>query len=158
MASRSIADLSPTMHALAMDFMQRCADDTWLKEHGISVLIICTHRSNDEQNALYAQGRTKPGAIVTRARGGQSAHNVTSPGGKPSAEAFDMLPLRNGKPVWGTRGDGIDDDPSDDDRDDLEVWQRVGAIVVQSGLKWYGSPGSAFKEFPHCQNPEWRLR
>lgn len=34
-----------------------------------------TYRSVEQQDALYAQGRTKPGAIVTNARGGQSAHN-----------------------------------------------------------------------------------
>lgn len=32
-------------------------------------------RTYDEQNALYAQGRTKPGAIVTKAKGGESYHN-----------------------------------------------------------------------------------
>ena len=34
-----------------------------------------TYRSFDEQNHLYAQGRTKPGKIVTYAKGGQSYHN-----------------------------------------------------------------------------------
>jgi hypothetical protein len=32
-------------------------------------------RSFAEQDALYAQGRTKPGKIVTKARGGFSNHN-----------------------------------------------------------------------------------
>ena len=32
------------------------------------------YRSFERQNALYAQGRTAPGRKVTRARGGQSAH------------------------------------------------------------------------------------
>jgi peptidoglycan L-alanyl-D-glutamate endopeptidase CwlK len=32
-------------------------------------------RSYAESNALYAQGRTTPGRIVSNARGGQSAHN-----------------------------------------------------------------------------------
>lgn len=32
-------------------------------------------RTIDEQNALYAQGRTKPGHIVTNAKGGRSFHN-----------------------------------------------------------------------------------
>lgn len=34
-----------------------------------------TLRTFAEQDALYAQGRTKPGSIVTYARGGQSYHN-----------------------------------------------------------------------------------
>lgn len=33
------------------------------------------YRSDDRQNALYAQGRTNPGAVVTNAQAGQSAHN-----------------------------------------------------------------------------------
>ena len=34
-----------------------------------------TLRTIKEQNDLYAQGRTKPGKIVTNAKGGQSYHN-----------------------------------------------------------------------------------
>lgn len=37
--------------------------------------ITCTYRSNDEQNELYALGRTKKGKIVTNAKAGQSKHN-----------------------------------------------------------------------------------
>jgi peptidoglycan L-alanyl-D-glutamate endopeptidase CwlK len=39
--------------------------------------LTCTFRSHEEQNALYAQGRStgKLGAIVTNARAGQSPHN-----------------------------------------------------------------------------------
>lgn len=33
------------------------------------------YRSFEEQDALYAQGRTTPGDIVTNAKGGESAHN-----------------------------------------------------------------------------------
>ena len=32
-------------------------------------------RTTEEQNALYAQGRTTPGKIVTNAKGGTSYHN-----------------------------------------------------------------------------------
>jgi peptidoglycan LD-endopeptidase CwlK len=32
-------------------------------------------RSFEDQDELYAQGRTKPGNIVTNARGGDSLHN-----------------------------------------------------------------------------------
>ena len=37
--------------------------------------ITCTHRSNEEQNQLYALGRTVKGKIVTNAKAGQSRHN-----------------------------------------------------------------------------------
>ena len=50
-----------------------------------------------------------------------------------------------------TSGDGIDDDPSDDERDDLELWQRVGAIGEANGLQWAGRWPKAKREFPHFQ-------
>lgn len=140
------------MQVLYNRFNDRCRRDPWLIRNGISVLLICTYRDNEEQAKLYAQGRTAPGKIVTRAKPGQSKHNVTA-AGVPAAEAFDVVPLRYGKPIWGSAGDGIDDNPADDHDDDLEVWQRVGAHAVAVGLVWYGSPGSPFREFPHCQNP-----
>lgn len=42
---------------------------------GCDYVAISGNRSWEEQNALYAQGRTKPGRIVTNARGGYSDHN-----------------------------------------------------------------------------------
>lgn len=134
-------------------FNDKCRRDPWLLKNGISILLICTFRSNEEQDSLYAQGRTKPGPIVTNAKGGKSKHNVETPQGKASAEAFDIVPLRNGKPMWGASGAGKNEDSTDDSTNDLEVWQRVGEHGVAVGLKWYGSPGSPFREFPHFQNP-----
>lgn len=46
-----------------------------MHKQGIYVGVAQGYRSIAEQNALYAQGRTTPGAIVTRAQGGQSNHN-----------------------------------------------------------------------------------
>jgi peptidoglycan L-alanyl-D-glutamate endopeptidase CwlK len=46
--------------------------------------ITCTYRSNEEQNQLYALGRTVKGKIVTNAKAGQSRHNSL-----PS-KAFDI--------------------------------------------------------------------
>lgn len=42
---------------------------------GCDYVMVSGNRSYAEQDALYAQGRTRPGAIVTKARGGQSNHN-----------------------------------------------------------------------------------
>lgn len=47
----------------------------WAAKHGWAVRVICGTRSYAEQDALYAQGRTKPGKKVTNARGGYSNHN-----------------------------------------------------------------------------------
>ena len=133
-------------------FNDRCRRDPWFQQNGVSVLLICTYRSAKEQDELYEQGRTKPGRIVTNAKGGKSKHNAVAPDGKPAAEAFDVVPLRAGKmPVWGVSGDGVDDNPADDCTDDLEAWHRAGAHGVAVGLKWYGTPGSAFREFPHFE-------
>lgn len=142
MASREIKDLSPKMQVLYNKFYDRCRRDTWLLKNGISILLICTFRSPEEQAILWAQGRTKPGHIVTNAKPGKSKHNVLAANGAPSAEAFDIVPLRNGKPIWGTSGD------------DLEVWQIIGSHGVAVGLKWYGAPDAPFHEFPHFQNPD----
>lgn len=46
-----------------------------MHKQGIYVGVAQGFRSIAEQNALYAQGRTAPGNIVTNARGGQSNHN-----------------------------------------------------------------------------------
>ncbi|HEU4888864.1 MAG TPA: M15 family metallopeptidase [Thermoanaerobaculia bacterium] len=40
-----------------------------------TVRIISGNRTYAEQDAIYAQGRTTPGKIVTNAKGGQSNHN-----------------------------------------------------------------------------------
>jgi len=48
--------------------------------------VLSGYRSNAEQDALYAKGRTAPGKVVTWARGGQSRHNSY-----PS-EAVDFAP------------------------------------------------------------------
>ncbi len=42
---------------------------------GLPVKIISGLRTYEQQAAIYAQGRTKPGRIVTRAKPGYSYHN-----------------------------------------------------------------------------------
>lgn len=48
---------------------------TALIHEGIYIAVVQGLRTVEEQDALYAQGRTAPGKIVTNARGGQSWHN-----------------------------------------------------------------------------------
>lgn len=134
MASRDIKDLHPTMQVYCRRFIDKC------KERGIDLIITCTYRSAAEQDALYTQGRTTAGRIVTNARGGQSKHN-NMVGGYPASLAFDVVPLRGGKPVWGTKGD------------DLALWQSIGQIGRMNGLEWAGD-WKRFKEFPHFQLKE----
>lgn len=122
--SRSLDDLNPLVRKLAIRFIERC------KAEGIDILVTSTYRDAESQNLLYAQGRTAPGRKVTNAKAGQSWHNWRV--------AFDVVPLRNGKPVWNTSGD------------DLKLWQQVGTIGVTCGLEWAGN-WKTFQEFPHFQ-------
>lgn len=122
--SRKLDDLLPAVEVLARAFIDRCKDE------GIDILVTSTYRDHESQNALYAQGRTKPGKRVTNAKGGQSYHNWRV--------AFDVVPLRGGKPVWGTSGE------------DGKLWQAIGEIGEEVGLEWAGR-WKTFKEFPHFQ-------
>ncbi len=46
-----------------------------LKEEGYDFIVTQGLRTWEEQNALYAKGRTAPGPVVTKAPGGHSQHN-----------------------------------------------------------------------------------
>jgi peptidoglycan L-alanyl-D-glutamate endopeptidase CwlK len=119
--SRKLEDLLPQVRSRVEAFL-KAADDA-----GIDLLVTSTYRDNASQDALYAQGRTAPGRIVTNAKAGQSFHNHRC--------AVDVVPLRNGKPVWDSK------DP---------VWQTVGRLGKAAGLEWAGD-WKRFKEFPHFQ-------
>lgn len=58
----------------------------------VTLRIVQGLRTIDEQNALYAQGRTKPGNKVTNAKGGASFHNY--------GLAIDLVELKAGKANW----------------------------------------------------------
>lgn len=136
--SRLLSALEPSTREMVEKGLEEC------KAQGLDVLVICTWRSWDEQAAEYAKGRTVPGKIVTNAKPGQSWHQW--------GRAIDIVPRRNGKTlVWGTRGNGLDQDPSDDATDDLELWQRIAACFKMHGLKWAGD-WPRFVEYPHFQN------
>jgi peptidoglycan L-alanyl-D-glutamate endopeptidase CwlK len=118
--SRDIAELHPTVRKMAEEFIAKC------KAAGIDVLITSTYRDNESQNALYAQGRTKKGAKVTNAKGGQSYHNWRV--------AFDFVPIVNGKADW----------------NNLKTFERCGVIGESCGLEWAGR-WKSFKEYAHLQ-------
>ncbi|MEK4849750.1 M15 family metallopeptidase [Paenibacillus sp. FSL H7-0756] len=103
---------------------------------GIPILITQGLRTMAEQDALYAQGRTKPGAVVTNARGGYSYHNYGL------AVDFALL-LPNGSSVsWDMSRDGNQNGT----RDWMEVVQHAKAI----GFEW-GGDWTSFKDYPHLQ-------
>lgn len=93
-----------------------------------------TLRTFAEQNTLYAQGRTKPGKIVTNARGGLSYHNY--------GQAIDIVLIINGKEAsW--------NDKKDFDGDGKADWMEIVNIFKQYGWEWGGDWG--FKDTPHFQ-------
>lgn len=65
---RGIDKLHPELQVCVNKFLEEC------KSKGLNVCITETLRTQEEQEALYAQGRTKPGKIVTNCRGFQSPH------------------------------------------------------------------------------------
>lgn len=103
---------------------------------GIPIVITQGLRTVAEQDALYAQGRTKPGKVVTNARGGYSYHNF--------GVALDfVLLMPDGKSVsWDTVRDGNGDKRAD--------WLQVAEIGKQLGFEW-GGDWTSFKDLPHFQ-------
>ena len=98
-------------------------------------------RTYAEQDALFAQGRTKPGKVVTNAKGGRSYHNF--------GLAFDIVLLvdRDGN---GTFESASWETNVDFDGDGKADWQEVVAIAKQYGWEWGGSWAS-FPDKPHFQ-------
>jgi peptidoglycan L-alanyl-D-glutamate endopeptidase CwlK len=118
--SRSLDDLIPPAKQRVLLFIEAA------KSKGIDLLVTSTYRDNDSQAALFAQGRTLPGKVVTNARPGESFHNWRC--------AVDVVPLVNGKAIW----------------DDNALWLKIGIIGESCGLQWAGR-WTTFKEMPHFQ-------
>lgn len=118
--SRDIHDLLPVVQKRVNVFLTLCSSE------GIDLLVTSTYRDNESQDALYAQGRTKPGSIVTNAKGGESFHQYKC--------ALDVVPLVNGKCMW----------------NDSALWDRVGRLGKAAGLEW-ANDWKKFKEKPHFQ-------
>jgi len=119
-ASRKVSDLLPVVAKRCLAFVAKA------QAEGIEVIITSTYRDFASQNALYAQGRTRPGKVVTRARGGQSYHNFRV--------AFDFVPVVHGKAVW----------------TDLALFRRCGEIGESLGLEW-GGRWQGMRDRPHMQ-------
>lgn len=92
-------------------------------------------RTMAEQQALYDQGRTKPGNIVTNAKPGASYHNW--------GLAIDFALIVDGKTVsW--------DINRDFDGDHMADWMEVVNIFKAAGWEWGGS-WISLKDYPHLE-------
>ncbi len=103
-----------------------------LAHSGFRIQITQGLRTWEEQDALYARGRTASpighAYIITNARGGQSYHNF--------GLAVDIVVLdANGKPNWDTDHPG---------------WAAAAVAGKSLDLEW-GGDWTGFKDIPHYQ-------
>lgn len=87
-------------------------------------------RSFAKSDALYAQGRTTPGKIVSDAKGGSSFHNY--------GLALDFHLQINGKDIWPANYRANKD------------WMTVVNIFKKYGFKW-GAEFNNIDDYPHLE-------
>lgn len=93
---------------------------------GVHPYITETIRTFEKSDEYYAQGRTKPGSIITQAAGGASYHNY--------GLAIDFFIQKNGLPHW-----VVDDN-----------WMKVVKCFKEHGFAW-GGDFKSFKDNPHFE-------
>ena len=123
-SEKIIATLLPEVQPYARALVTKAA------ANGVTIKVISGLRTYDEQNDLYAQGRTKPGKVVTNARGGYSNHNF--------GIAFDIGVFQGSK--------YLDESPK---------YKAVGVLGMDLGLEWGGN-WKTIQDEPHFQlRPKW---
>lgn len=118
-SQKRLSEINPSLAIL----ITRMAE--FLEQQHIVIRVTQGLRTWAEQDALYAQGRTLPGAIVTRAKGGESWHNLGC--------AVDLVPL----------------DPAPDWNVDHADWKRMLEIGTSLGLT--EGAGWCHPDNPHVQ-------
>ncbi|MNB69325.1 Peptidoglycan L-alanyl-D-glutamate endopeptidase CwlK precursor [compost metagenome] len=118
-------NLDPGVAYAARKLVERCYKE------GVEIRLTFGYRSIEEQNELYAQGRTKPGKIVTNAKGGRSYHN--------HGLAIDFVLIKGGY-----------DMTADNDMDGFSDWMEVVAQAKLLGFEW-GGDWTNFVDYPHFQ-------
>lgn len=124
--SRNISDLHPILQEKVEELKKAC------EKKGLKIGISECLRTVAEQDALYAQGRTAPGSIVTNAKGStySSMHQ------------------------WGVAFDFYRNDGKGAYNDSDGFFTKVGKIGQSLGLEWGGSWTSPVDK-PHFQLPDW---
>ena len=123
-SERVIATLLPEVQPYARALIAKAAAS------GIVIKVLSGLRTYEEQNDLYAQGRTKRGSIVTNARGGYSNHNF--------GVAFDIGVFEGSR--------YLDESPK---------YKAVGVLGTDLGLEWGGN-WKTIQDEPHFQlRPKW---
>lgn len=129
---KNIDSLHPRAQVWAKAFLSAIDEANVLPE-GYSVRIISGNRTFAEQDALFAQGRSRRHDemgrtldVVTNARGGQSNHNF--------GIAFDIG-------IFNAKGDYLGSS---------DLYSVLGPIGEEVGLEW-GGRWKSFKDTPHYQ-------
>jgi peptidoglycan L-alanyl-D-glutamate endopeptidase CwlK len=125
----NLGSLHPKVRVAAERFLAAC--EPILAPFGASVEVISGTRSWAAQAALYAQGRTKPGKVVTKARPGSSYHNY--------GLAFDLGLFKGGKYLDSSNPALAE-----------KIYKKLGELAVSMGIEWAGN-WKTFKESPHFQ-------
>lgn len=113
--------LHPELCKRVQKLLDRC------KSEGLNVDLFQGLRSFDEQAELYANGRTKPGKIVTNAKPGSTWHNY--------GLAVDIVfKTPKGKWTW----------------DESCDWAKLGKLGKECGLSW-GGDWKKLKDRPHFE-------
>jgi peptidoglycan L-alanyl-D-glutamate endopeptidase CwlK len=112
-----------------------------LKLPKTAIRIVQGLRTFEEQNALYAKGRTTPGPRVSNAKGGQSYHNYGL------AIDFALLYDKDGN---GTYESLSWDTLKDFDLDGESDWHEVVEIFEEAGYTW-GGRFTSIKDNPHLE-------
>ncbi len=102
--------------------------------NGIAIRVTQGVRTWGAQDALYAQGRTLPGKIVTNAPGGHSMHNF--------GLAVDIVPGMDGFPAFTPDWDAMD-----------VRWKNVLSLAKTCGLA-EGAEWRTFPDRPHLYMEE----
>jgi peptidoglycan L-alanyl-D-glutamate endopeptidase CwlK len=110
-----------------------------LQEARLSFYLFMGLRTFEDQDELYQQGRTKPGKIVTNARGGDSLHNY----GLAADYVLDIMPEKPGL-QWSW------DIKADLDGDGRRDWQQMAQLAQSCGLE-AGYFWTRFPDAPHVQ-------
>lgn len=123
---RKIEDLHPKLQSLICDLKEEC------EKRGLKIGVGECLRTAEEQDKLYAKGRTEKGSIVTNAKG--TSYSSMHQWGV----AFDFY-----------RNDG---------KGAYENWDKffykVGEIGKELGLEW-GGDFKSIKDLPHFQLADW---
>jgi peptidoglycan LD-endopeptidase CwlK len=118
-SEKNIKTLVPKAQVKAREFLQK------VRDAGINAKIISGSRTFAEQDALFAIGRTKPGKIVTKARGGFSNHNF--------GVAWDIGIFKGAEYIT-----------------ESPLYDATGKIGKDLGLEWGGDFNSIIDK-PHFQ-------